>query len=87
MKITIELSAEQVVALQKLDVADKAQEYVEKATATYIKSKFKYYAEGAERETEKAFDFVSNAGVKMDTDKGAFVASYMREIREVLNAL
>lgn len=87
MNITIVLTDDQVKALNKLDLSDDIQRVSANAVNSAIKGKFKYYAEKAEEQTAKHYDFVKNAGVKLDTDKGAFVSKYMLEIRDILNNL
>jgi hypothetical protein len=87
MNVTIKLNDTQVQALKKLDMGADVQKLVENAAATAIRGKFSYMAKKAEEQTSKHFDFVANAGVKLDTDKGAFVNKYMLEIRDILNNL
>jgi hypothetical protein len=84
MELIITLNDDQVLALKKLDLIDDADGLAQKAVETAIRGKFKYYADKAEEQTAKHFDFVANAGVKLDTDKGAFVSRYMREIKDIL---
>lgn len=87
MQVTITFTEDQQKALRKLDLLDDAQRIAQNAVSTAIRGKFKYMAEKAEESTAKHFDFVKNAGVKIDTDKGAFVTKYMVEIRDILNNL
>jgi hypothetical protein len=87
MNVTITLTDDQVKAMRKLDLQDDIQKVAQNAVATAIRGKFKYMAEKAEESTAKHYDFVARAGVKLDTDKGAFVSKYMLEIRDILNAL
>jgi hypothetical protein len=87
MNIQVTLSEDQVKALGKLDLKEDAQKIAQNAVNTAIRGKFKYYAEKAEEQTGKHFDFVARAGVKLDTDKGAFVTRYMKEIRDIVAAL
>jgi len=84
MDMIIKLTADQTKALKRLDLLDDAQKIAENAVATAIRGKFKYHVEKAEEQTGKSYDFVANAGVKLDTDKGAFVTRYMKEIRDIL---
>ena len=84
MELIIALNDDQVKALRKLDLTEDAQKIAENAIATAIRGKFKYHAEKAEEQTAKSYDFVAANGVKLDTDKGAFVAKYMREIKDIL---
>ena len=85
--ITITFTDDQVKALRKLDLLEDAQRICQNAVNTAIRGKFNYMAQKAEESTAKHYDFVKNAGVKLDTDKGAFVSKYMLEIRDILNAL
>ena len=87
MNITVTLTDDQVKAMKKLDLGDDIQRVISNAASSAIKGKFKYYAEKAEEQTAKHYDFVAKAGVKLDTDKGAFVSKYMLEIRDILNNL
>jgi len=87
MNITITLTDAQALALSKLDLTDKAQDVVEQAVKTAVKTKFKYMLEQAEKKTSESYDFVAGAGVKMDMDKGAFVAHYMHALRAIVNEL
>jgi hypothetical protein len=87
MNVTITLTDDQVKAFKKLDLSDDVQKIAQNAVSTAIRGKFKYYAEKAEEQTAKHYDFVARAGVKLDTDKGAFVSKYMLEIRDILNNL
>lgn len=87
MELIIVLTDDQVRALGKLDLSDDIERVAMNAVNSAIKGKFKYYAEKAEEQTAKHYDFVKNAGVKLDTDKGAFVSKYMLEIRDILNNL
>jgi hypothetical protein len=85
--VTITLTDDQMKALKKLDLGDDAQKIAQNAVSTAIRGKFKYYSEKAEQQTAQHYDFVARAGVKLDTDKGAFVSKYMLEIRDILNNL
>ena len=87
MEIIVALTDEQVKAVTRLDLADEVQELCEKAIATAIRGKFKYMAEKAEEQTAKSYDWAIRSGAKFDADKGAFVSTYMREIRDILNNL
>ena len=87
MNIQITLTEDQQKALRKLDLIEDVQRLATNAVTTAIRGKFKYMADKAEEQTAKHYDFVKNAGVKLDTDKGAFVSKYMLEIRDILNAL
>jgi hypothetical protein len=87
MELIIKLDDTQVKAMTRLDLADEMQEICEKAVATAIRGKFKYFAEKAEQETSKSYDWAIRSGAKFDKDKGAFVSSYMHEIRDILNNL
>lgn len=85
--VTVYLTDDQMKALKKLDLSDEVTKIAQNAVSTAIRGKFKYMAEKAEEQTAKHYDFVKNAGVKLDTDKGAFVTRYMLEIRDILNNL
>lgn len=85
--VSIKLSEAQVKALRKLDLSDEMQKIAENAIATAIRGKFKYYADKAQAETAKSYDWAIRSGAKFDKDKGAFVSSYMREIQDTLNSL
>ena len=87
MEIIVALTDEQVKAVTRLDLADEVQELCEKAIATAIRGKFKYMAEKAEEQTAKSYDWAIRSGAKFDADKGAFVSTYMQEIRDILNNL
>ena len=87
IEVIVALSETQVRAVTRLDLADEIQELVEKAVATAIRGKFKYMAEKAEADTAKSYDWAIRSGAKFDADKGAFVSSYMREIRDILHNL
>ena len=87
MEMIIKLTDEQVLAAKRLDLADEMQELCEKAVATAIRGKFKYFAEKAEAETSRSYDWAIRSGAKFDKDKGAFVTGYMHEIRDILNNL
>ena len=86
MQITLMLTEAQVEAVKKLNITDDIQKIAANAVSSTIKGKFKYMAERAEEQTAKSYDFVAK-GAKLDTDKGAFVAKYMKEIRDTLNGL
>lgn len=85
--VTVMLTEDQMRAVKKLDLSDDIIKIAQNAVSTAIRGKFKYMAEKAEESTAKHYDFVKNAGVKLDTDKGAFVTKYMVEIRDILNNL
>jgi hypothetical protein len=87
MEIIIKLSETQVKALKTLDLSDVAQDIAEKAVATAIRGKYKYHADKAEGETAKSYDWALRSGAKFDKDKGTFITTYMREIRDTLNNL
>ena len=87
MEIIVALTDEQVKAVTRLDLADEVQELCEKAIATAIRGKFKYMAEKAEEQTAKSYDWAIRSGAKFDADRGAFVSTYMSEIRDILNNL
>lgn len=87
MAVIITLSEAQTKAIRTLDLADTVQELVEKAVATAIRGKYKYHADKAEEQTGKSYEWAIRSGAKFDKDKGAFVSSYMREIRDILNNL
>lgn len=87
MEMIIKLSEVQVAAMRRLDLADEMQVICEKAIATAIRGKFKYMAEKAEADTAKSYDWAIRSGAKFDADKGAFVSSYMRELRDILHNL
>ena len=57
MEMIIKLDETQVKAMTRLDLADEMQEICEKAIATAIRGKFKYFAEKAEVETSKSYDW------------------------------
>lgn len=87
MELIVSLTEAQVKALRTLDLSDAAQDIAEKAIATAIRGKYKYHADKAEEQTAKSYDWAIRSGAKFDADKGAFVTSYMREIRDTLNNL
>lgn len=87
MEVIIALTDAQQKAIKTLDLADAVQELVEKAVATAIRGKYKYHADKAEEQTGKSYEWAIRSGAKFDKDKGAFVSSYMREIRDILNNL
>ena len=87
IEVIVALTETQVRAITRLDLADEIQEIVEKAVSTAIRGKFKYMAEKAEADTAKSYDWAIRSGAKFDADKGAFVSSYMRELRDILHNL
>jgi hypothetical protein len=87
MNVTITLTESQVEAVKKLGLADELTAVVQNAATTAIKGKFKYYADKAESETAKSYDWAIRSGAKFDKDKGAFVSGYMFQLREILKNL
>lgn len=87
MNVTIMLNDHQVEALAKLGLADDVETLASNAVATALKGKFKYYADKAEFETAKSYDWAIRSGAKFDKDKGAFVSGYMFQLREILKNL
>lgn len=87
MNITIKLTDAQGEALAKLELMDKAQEVVEQAVKTAVRTRFKYMVDQAEKKTGESYDFVVSSGAKIDMDKGAFVTHYMHALRAILNEL
>lgn len=87
VEVIIALTEAQQKALKTLDLGDSVQELAEKAVATAIRGKYKYHADKAEEQTAKSYEWAIRSGAKFDKDKGSFVTSYMREIRDTLNNL
>lgn len=85
--VAITLTDSQVEALKKLGLMDELNDLVKNAATTAIKGKFKYYADKAEAETGKSYDWAIRSGAKFDKDRGAFVSGYMFQLREILKNL
>lgn len=88
MEITITLSDAQVKAIKRVNLTDDVQKFAENSFNNSLKSKFKYYSDKAETETKKLYKWAQSSGGFTETKtEGAFVTTYMQEIRDILSEL
>lgn len=87
MEIIISLTDAQVQALNKTGVED-AQSLVEKAAASVIRGKFKYYASSEKEQLGRMYDAViTRGGIKTEESKPAFIQRLLSETSEILAEL
>lgn len=85
--IIIELTDSQMTACKKLGIED-AQELAQKAIATVIRGKFKYYATSEAEQLGRMYDAViTRGGIKTEESKPAFIQRLLSETKDILGEL
>jgi hypothetical protein len=88
MKITIELSAEQVGALRSVDLLEDVTEVCQKAVNSRIKGAFKPKYDKQVAKYSDMFDAMEARGALKDgLERKAFIADYAKELKVIMDAL
>lgn len=75
------------VAGMSLSKPYSAESIARAAFSARLKSDYKRFVEGAQKETEKLYDSASMRGAKWSVSKKQFVDEYMSEANSILNRL